>query len=218
MKKISNKQRGLAAIALAGIVATGGSSFALWSDSAQVGGGTIMSGNLDVEASTGSWTDVSADRTDSPHAIDLATYRIVPGDTIEGKYGVKAALEGDNLVAKLGLKNATTGAPVATGDLAKNLTMTYSLVDADGNKVASATNVPVGTDADVTFASEDNTNKGNLPTLPKTLGDTDNYSVVVDVTFDEATPNQELVKTQAALENMTVTLDQVRSGADGYKG
>lgn len=225
MKKLNSKQkRAGAALTIGALAASlgGGAVYAAWSDSEQAGGGTITAGNLDVALvgdETGAWQDVSADRSDSPHEIDLDTFKIVPGDTIQGTYAVDAALQGDNLVAKLGMKNAQTGTPVGNliGDT-NGVKITYSLVKADGSPVAGATDIAVGTDTNVTFAAADNSNKGDLPTLPAELDETADYNVVVKATFDANTPDQTRVKTQAALSDMTVSLDQVRSGAAGYTG
>lgn len=223
MKKLSTKQRiGASVAAAAAVMAIGAStgSSAAWSDSATANGGTITSGNLDVEVlNAGTWQDISADRTDKGHGIDLDTFKIVPGDTIQGTYAVDAALQGDNLVAKLGMKNASTGAPAADSLLAatNGVKITYSLVKADGTAVDGATDVAINTDSNVTFASADNSNKGDLPTLPTELDETADYNVVIKATFDEATPERVRVKTQAALSDMTVSLTQVRSGVAGYK-
>ena len=216
MKKLSNKSRGVAAIALAGIIVTGGSSFALWSDSAAANGGTITSGNLDVEASeTGTWRDISDDRTDKGHEINLDTFKIVPGDTIEGTYDVKAALEGDNLVANLGFVKNASGLTLAPANLASNLKVSAKFVDSTGKTVATSNDLTKPTS--IQFASADNSNKGDLPTLPAELPEKANYKVVLNVTFDKETSDQELVKTQSTLDGMTVTLEQTRTEAHGYK-
>ena len=192
-----------------------GGTFALWSDSATADGAAITSGNLDVElVGTPRWLDVSPDRTDAPHAIDLETFRIVPGDTIEGRFGIDAALEGDNLVAALGLDlSETSGALLADED---GVTVTYSLLDRQGQVVADVTDVPAAEVAEVHFASADNShNVPELPVLPAELSGSELYTVVVTAEFDENTPDQ--VRTQAAadLADLAVSLDQVRTGAPG---
>src|SRR5699024_7667658 len=112
------KLTGVVAGAAGAALLLSGATYALWTDNATVEGGTITAGNLDVAVlppadQQSTWHDVSADRTDSPHAIDLSTFRIVPGDTITGTFGIDVGLEGDNMLANLALAGGGL-----TGDLA----------------------------------------------------------------------------------------------------
>src|SRR5690606_180399 len=109
---------GIAGLALLG----GGTTFALWSDSATVAGGTITNGNLEVAAIGAlAWVDASSPRVDEDHTIDPATWRMVRGDVVEGTQGLGVALQGDNLVAEL-----TVDAPEAV--LATGVTVTYDVL------------------------------------------------------------------------------------------
>ena len=54
---------------LGALLLLGGTTFALWTDSASVAGGTITSGNLEVAAGTVAWHDVSADVTGTPTSM-----------------------------------------------------------------------------------------------------------------------------------------------------
>lgn len=221
---MNNKTKGTIAGAAAIALLAGGTTFALWSDQAPVDGGIITSGNLDVASTGTTWVDLSSDRTDvgenkKGHSIDLAKFKIVPGDTIQGTFGIAAALEGDNLVANLGLTLA--GAPA--GDLladAKGVTVTYSLVNADGSPVAGATDRPLSTTpTTVAFTSTDNVNNvAKLPTLPATVADTNpaaNLNVVVTAKFDTDTDKRTRVQATADLQKLGVSLEQTRKAGVG---
>lgn len=194
---------GIIAGAAGAALLLGGGTFALWSDSAGADGGQITAGNLDVAVTESGWQDISADRADSPHAIDLATFRIIPGDTVQGKYGVDVGLEGDNMVAKLQL----AGGGELEGALAEGLSLTYTVEDANGQQIASGDNAGV----EVTLVSPDNTAPGSNQVAAGTAVDgTADFNVVVTAEFDESTPNRELVQQQAALAGSTIQLNQDR--------
>ena len=208
-KKTTGVIAGIAGAALL----MGGTTFALWSDSDTVDGAEITAGNLDVAVlgdpgSQWSWQDISADRTDNSHEIDLADFRIIPGDTIEGTVALDVALEGENMVAALG---ANLGA--ASGDLT-NLDIDVAVTDSNGDPVT------LNSGGTLVFASQDNGNPDpqTLTTVGATLDDTADVTVTVTVTFPASTGGQDHVTDSIALDGATVTLDQVRSDADGYIG
>ncbi|HIZ36542.1 MAG TPA: alternate-type signal peptide domain-containing protein [Candidatus Ruania gallistercoris] len=208
-KKTTGVIAGIAGAALL----MGGTTFALWSDSDTVDGAEITAGNLDVAVlgdpgSQWSWQDISADRTDNSHEIDLADFRIIPGDTIEGTVALDVALEGENMVAALG---ANLGA--ASGDLT-NLDIDVAVTDSNGDPVT------LNSGGTLVLASQDNGNPDpqTLTTVGATLDDTADVTVTVTVTFPASTGGQDHVTDSIALDGATVTLDQVRSDADGYIG
>lgn len=212
---MNNKTKGAIA-GIAGIaLLAGGTTFALWNDDVNVDGGIITAGNLDVATvGTTQWVDTSADRTDKDHNIDLTEFKIVPGDTIQGTFGIAAALQGDNLVANLGLSLAGNAEGGLLADV-KGVSVKYSLVNAD-TKAVLAENIALGTSAEVAFAAEDN--KGNaatgskvLPTLPTELPIAANLNVVVTATFDKDTDEQLRTKATADLQDLGVTLKQTRT-------
>ena len=99
---MNKKLTGIVAGAAGAALLLSGATYALWSDSATVDGGTIaVSGNLDVAVLESAWVDASDDRTDNPHDIDLTSFKIIPGDTIVGSFGFDVGLEGDNMLAAL---------------------------------------------------------------------------------------------------------------------
>lgn len=199
---------GVAGIALL----AGGTTFALWTDEADVDGGIITAGNLDVALlDEVKWTDMTADRDDHGHTIDLTTFKIVPGDTIHGTFPIDAALQGDNLTADLGI---TLGGSVddAAGLLAgDNVTVTYTVLHANGTPVSGLSNIELGTEATLPLRASDNTEDRNRTSLPAELDDEADLEVVVAVTFSGATKGQELVQTKADLQELGVTLTQTRA-------
>jgi predicted ribosomally synthesized peptide with SipW-like signal peptide len=121
--------------AVTAIALAGGGTFALWSDSLTLSGGSITAGNLDIAqvGSTQLW-DVSDDRTDALEGVPgtgmddtdtdgpeedrewlmghkvTSDWRAVPGDKVLAEFQADVTLVGDNLVAALsvdGLNNAT---------------------------------------------------------------------------------------------------------------
>ncbi|MDN6748437.1 MAG: alternate-type signal peptide domain-containing protein [Brevibacterium sp.] len=198
----------IAGAAGAALLLSGG-TFALWSDSADVNGGEITAGNLDVAVVDTAWTDTSSDRSDAGHTIDLNTFTIVPGDTITGKFGVDVGLEGETLLAQP--KRATADGEL-TGHLAAGLNLKYSVQNAAGTEVATGDAAGVTVD----LVSTDNGNKGSAVVAgTKTTDGTADFNVVVTATFDAATSDQDLAKAQAELAGAGIELNQVRAG-QGY--
>lgn len=73
----------------------GGGTLAVWNDTAVSQAGTIAAGDLALKAKDGVWTD-AADQT-----INIATYKVVPGDKLTYTQKVTPTLDGDKLNAKL---------------------------------------------------------------------------------------------------------------------
>lgn len=77
----------------------GGGTLAVWNKSVAEPAGTIASGDLELTAGTGTWTnDVGA-------SIILSTYKAVPGDELHFSQPVTVALAGDLMSASLTLTN-----------------------------------------------------------------------------------------------------------------
>ncbi|MDR0847561.1 MAG: alternate-type signal peptide domain-containing protein [Propionibacteriaceae bacterium] len=131
MTNASNKRRNAVIAAVAGAaLLLGGSTYALWSATANLDGGSITAGNLNIAAGTPSAYDVSSDRTDTSaividgttlgnltgHGITQGTWKMVPGDTMALVLPYTLTLEGDNLVAALSIDPAAIAAITATTD------------------------------------------------------------------------------------------------------
>lgn len=87
----------------------GAGTLASWNSSADVAGGKIVAGNLAVAdtGTAGTWT---ANGT----AINISTFKAVPGDTLVYTKTMAITAQGDNLVANLALAPASISA-VSTG-------------------------------------------------------------------------------------------------------
>lgn len=172
---------------------SGGATFALWSDTETMAGGTITAGELDISkvAETRIWEDISADVT--AHEIDPTAFQMVPGDTIRLSEDLKIELEGDNLDAQV-----VIDAPGLTGDLADHLDATYTVLYGDDE-------VPGGSGQ-----IEDGTFSGFSPVEVGTEIDGNVYTVQIDVEFPAGTENQNGVNLQALLADMDFTLEQLR--------
>lgn len=83
----------------------GAGTFAMWNQSTTAQAGTVASGTLTIaNAGTPSWKNVSADAPAGGTAIaNIASYKIVPGDTLEMTQTFTVAASGDNLKATLAL-------------------------------------------------------------------------------------------------------------------
>ncbi|WP_066040282.1 alternate-type signal peptide domain-containing protein [Herbiconiux solani] len=91
----------------------GAGTFAYWNDQAQVSGGTIVAGNLQVvnDGTAGVWKDQTGS------AINIATYKIVPGDTLTYTDDLTVTAVGNHLTATLGLgAQSIAGSTSATAD------------------------------------------------------------------------------------------------------
>lgn len=109
----------------AGIVllTAAGGTFAQWSESENLDGGTVTAGHLDMEVSAGTWYDTKGTTaTGDDTELDASTFRVVPGDTIEYRATITQDLVGDNLEAELESDLST-----ATGELADFVTTTATL-------------------------------------------------------------------------------------------
>ena len=78
----------------------GAGTFALWNDTAAVAGADITAGTLTVDAADGTWADQYGE-------IDIASYLIVPGDTLTYESVITVDAQGDNIKAKLSVDNAS---------------------------------------------------------------------------------------------------------------
>ncbi len=70
-------------------------------------------------------------RHGAPAITDIATWRMVPGDTIAATQALDVALVGDNLSAELALGG------LGVDDLQDGVTVTYDVLGADGSRIAT---------------------------------------------------------------------------------
>lgn len=101
----------------------GGGTLAVWNAEAINQAGTIASGDLNITAAPGVWTNAST------KTIDISSYKVVPGDKLTFTQPVKVTLVGDRMQANLTLtdpEKATT-APLVVSDV--------TLTDKDGANI-----------------------------------------------------------------------------------
>lgn len=173
----------------------GGSTFALWSNTAEMNtSGTVTTGDLNVTASAvQNWVDVTDPKTPTP--IDsISDYRLVPGSTIKLTQEIKTVLVGDNILGSLKVKipNMTTGAALTQG------VYTVAIKNATGDVIASGTSGGVDSD-------------GNLQATAVDLSETgpEGSSLTVEVTVGLPSDADNATKLQTiSLGNMQITLDQ----------
>ena len=138
MKKNTKGAIALGAAAL--LLAGGAGTYAAWSDSETLAGGSVTSGELRItQASGGVWTWAGGDEFNPDEDL------IVPGDEIEYTAEYTLAVTGTNLVAAL---DASVSDDL-TGDLAPYLTASATsdtvgidldnITDADDGKTVSVT-------------------------------------------------------------------------------
>ena len=198
----TRRTQGIIAIGAGALLLVGGTSMALWTASSTVAGGNITAGNLDVKVAAGAWQDVSPEHAAPVDIADVADFRIVPGDVLEGTFPVDVAALGDNFAGDLTVAFTTpTGALLST---VEGVSLDYTLLDSDGTPVGAGDTVSVlsaDSTAVVTGAvTVDNVADGTAPEL----------QAVVEVAFDAATPDQVRVATQALLGDLDVTVSQKR--------
>lgn len=94
--------KGTLALAVAALLLLGGfGTYALWSDSETLGGGTIAAGELKLDGDDpGVWTDVSAGGAGTV-IPDVDDFLIVPGDVLTYSLTRTVLAKGDNLQATL---------------------------------------------------------------------------------------------------------------------
>jgi len=96
-KLLKGSVAGAAGVAL---LLGGAGSFALWNSTQELNVGSVASGTLSISAvaDTAVWTDVS---TGTAAVINIADFKIAPGDTIKLTQDVEIDAVGDNLLATL---------------------------------------------------------------------------------------------------------------------
>ena len=210
--------------AAAGAALLGGTTFALWSASDTVTGGSIVAGDLNITGSdAAAFYDVSSDREDATTALPNTgsavlghtiadTWRIVPGDKVAAAFDADVTLTGDNLVAKLSLGGFGSGALTNDG-----MTYTYAVYQA-GTEVVAETALPSGNAPALLYLAAPETGQGGdadadpsgPPVVHAMAASTETVTVVVFGTFDAATADRDYVTTTDALGDLTLQLEQVR--------
>lgn len=118
------------------LLSAAGGTFAQWSETRNLDGGTVTAGHLDMTVTPGTWYDTKGtEATGDDTELATSTFRIVPGDTIEYRTTITPDLVGDNLEAELESDLAT-----ASGELADFVTTTATLNGAPTQTLTPANN------------------------------------------------------------------------------
>lgn len=170
---------GTAALILLGGVGT----LAYWTDSQDIGGGTISSGHLSLTDSASSDWVYAPGNANAGQPVTM----IVPGDSIVSTHTYTINASGDNLTATLSTPSSIDTASV-TGNTADSLQLPVSVTyDVDGTAVPST----------ITSAND---------------GDELTATIKVDFPFGDTTVNandtQDIV---AELDDVAITLEQTQN-------
>lgn len=171
----------------------GGSTYAEWSDTSTTTGSTITTGSLTIDlVGTPSWFDRSPD-VNRPDAIEVGTFRTVPGDVLRMTQPLAVATSGTRMTAQLRVSAPSLSLPLA------GITARYTLFAIDGvtrTAVPGATDIALGTPSAVQLASGSN--------------DRD-YTLEIDFSFLASAADQPLNVVAAKLEAVKIELLQTRS-------
>ena len=202
------RRHGIMAAVLGAALLMGGGTYALWTASADLAGGKITAGDLQIEAKDVKVYDISADKGGKDaepvtvNGVELATVKgslidepsdwlIVPGDRLALVFPYDITLKGDNLVA-----NLTMDVAKVTSSFSSNLTVTCGLYGKNDAVLAAEGPLP----ADST-----------TPVATLKPADAGPVAFVIYVDFDQATDGREDVTEVLDLSDaVSLTLTQVR--------
>lgn len=182
---------------LVGLIA-GGGTFALWNADASVDGGTITSGNLDIEwvGTAAEWRETSADVTSPQDPItNPGDFLVRQGDTVTVTRDFTTDLQGDNMLGKLSVDWSQESSSVPAGVIGD-----YTIYDAASQPLVTGDlGVPPGPDGVLDQLDADDAGRTDTYTLEITLDFTG-----MDDRFRGGTEQT------ADLGTFQFTLDQVR--------
>jgi alternate signal-mediated exported protein len=132
--------KGTAAIAVgAALLLGGGGTLASWNAADNAAPGTVVAGDLNVvKSGTGAWTDRAG------NAVNISTYKVVPGDKLTYTQVLDVTLTGNKMAADI----TATGTGAANGFTPANVIVSAPVLTA-GSPSAVVTN-PLTTSKTVT--------------------------------------------------------------------
>ena len=116
----------------------GTGTFMSWNDSGTAAGDDMVAGHLDITGTTtaGKWTsNISGEIL----AADLATYEVVPGETLTYSNDLQIDALGDNLTATVGLTGGSITAASATSGSAQEAANIALAAELDETTALTAT-------------------------------------------------------------------------------
>ena len=125
------------------LLAGGGGTLATWNQASNASMGSVVSGDLNLTAGAGVWTNASGSK------INVASYKVVPGDTLTYTQPLTVTLTGDLMVAKLAVtgtgadsgftNNVAVSPTTLRGAANKAVLPATALVPADSGEVIAST-------------------------------------------------------------------------------
>ncbi len=136
----------IAAAAGIALLSGGAGTFAMWNQSANVSVSSIQSGSLSLTPSStaGAWYNAAGQK------IDIATYRIVPGDTISFKQDLNISGTGTNLAAELSWNALQSTSQIAGATAELSVTGAGLTKKSDTVYTVAVTNGTISTTANAT--------------------------------------------------------------------
>lgn len=166
---------------------------ALWADQGGAQGGIIVTGDLNISLLDSQWDQVNVPVQND---IDPTSFLMARGDRVVASQDFQLSTSGTNMVAQL---SVTLPAATGTGTLKDDLSITYTLLDEDGQVVSGISAVPVGQVRTVNF--------GNI--AARNLDET--YTLEITFDFPDSIPDRVRTNENARLTEVELTLQQVRS-------
>jgi alternate signal-mediated exported protein len=230
----ARRRKALIAAVCGGALLLGGSTFALWTESAALSGGSISTGEFGVEMGDETAWDVSPDRTNGKevdtgymisskavvgHEVeDLSEFGMSPGDKIAIDYPLTVTLYGDNLVA--GLTGDFTGfvpqndkvAPFADVEVYvyDSTDKTTVWKQATGGGLSKPLELGYFASAKIESAGGHAETTGGEEPIRMDGGNTKLVNVLVVVSMDRAVDSEDARSGLIALNNAKFTLTQTR--------
>ena len=121
----------LAGTAILAISLGGAATYALWGAAGEHPFAAITAGDLAIElVDEAVWRETSGDVAGTPREIDPRTFRARPGDSFEIRQEFITTVEGENMLARVTVSEASTGPTLPPGVRAD-----YVVLDDDGEPV-----------------------------------------------------------------------------------
>jgi alternate signal-mediated exported protein len=164
----------------------GAGTLAYWNDSAQLTGGTISAGTLELEAAPGTWYH------EGTEIADVSTWAMVPGDELTYEVDLSLTAVGSNMAGEIAL-NQDFIISEAAGDQ-----ITVDLEVADGKSLPKGV-VPATAEDTLSFTGQigDKTTPATLP-----------VQITVSFPFDENNVQNDSKGAVVDLQQVTFTATQ----------
>lgn len=135
--------KGTAAIAVgAALLLGGGGTLASWNAADNAAPGTVVAGDLNVvKSAAGVWKDRAG------ATVDIASYKVVPGDKLTFTQVLTVTLTGDKMAANI----AATGTGAANGFTPANVVVTDPVLTVGGTTVTNPLTTSKTVTATITF-------------------------------------------------------------------